>query len=64
MHGAFAFPIKVGGELVAVLEFFSQKPEAPNPRILYNMELVGSQLGGLLVRKRAEDSLRERAAEA
>ena len=64
VHGAFAFPIKVGGELVAVLEFFSQKPEAPNPRILYNMELLGSQPGGLLERKRAEDSLRERAAEA
>jgi len=51
VRGAFGFPIKVGKEIVAVLEFFTDRRVESNPDILRVMELVGSQVGSVLERE-------------
>ncbi len=51
--GAFGFPILAGRDVVAVLEFFSDKPEPRNDRLLELMGHVGTQLGRVAERERA-----------
>ena len=54
IRGGFAFPIMVGNVVMGVLEFFSRAVETPNDRLLAVMEIIGTQLGRVLERKRAE----------
>ncbi|MEO8327604.1 MAG: ATP-binding protein, partial [Nitrospirota bacterium] len=54
IRGGFAFPVMVGNTVMGVLEFFSRSVEIPNPRLLEVMETIGTQLGRVLERKRAE----------
>ncbi len=54
IRGGFAFPVMVGKSLMGILEFFSRSVEAPNPRLLEVMEIIGTQLGRVLERKRSE----------
>ena len=54
LHGAIAFPILIGEETVAVMEFFSETPAAPEPEFLEIMPDVGIQLGHVVQRKRLE----------
>jgi PAS domain S-box-containing protein len=49
----FAFPVKVSGEVVAVLEFFHTQPVERDDEILAVMEQVGAQLGRVVERERA-----------
>ena len=56
VRGAFGFPIKVGKETVAVLEFFTDRREESNSNILRVMQLVGSQIGSVLERERTKVS--------
>ena len=63
VKGAFGFPVTIRGELVAVLEFFSYMPVAPDENILQLTRNVGEQLSRVFERKRAEQDLR-RAREA
>ncbi len=58
MGSAFSVPIKVGGEVLHVLEFFSPKISLPDPELLQTLGVIGSQLGHLLERKGAEEALR------
>lgn len=58
VKGGFAFPVTVDGSVVAVLEFFSQRDEAPNPRLLEIMQVIGTQLGRVIERDRAGQALR------
>ncbi|HEX6012281.1 MAG TPA: response regulator, partial [Geminicoccaceae bacterium] len=63
----FGFPVLVGREVVAVLEFFAGEALAPDGPLLKLMANVGTQLGRVVERKRAETSLRrakEQAEEA
>lgn len=58
---AFAFPVLVGREVVAVLEFFSTK-FAESDIVLLDVDVmahIGTQLGRIVERKRAETILRE-----
>ena len=57
MRGGFAFPVLVGKEVTAVLEFFSDRPVDLNPSLLQLMTNVGTQLGRVVERKRAEAEL-------
>jgi PAS domain S-box-containing protein len=59
LRSAFAFPIKVAGQCVAVLEFFREEEAAEDHDLLQLMRSVGEQLGRVLERKRAEQSLRD-----
>jgi PAS domain S-box-containing protein len=44
----------VGHTVMGVLEFFSRSVETPNMRLLEVMEIIGTQLGRVLERKRGE----------
>ncbi len=59
LKGGYAFPVKVGGEVVAVLEFFSQELGEPNEALLDVMAHIGTQLGRVVERARGEAALRE-----
>jgi len=54
LHGAFAFPATIRGETIAVLEFFSREVRAPDEALLAMMSHVGSQIGQVVERRRAE----------
>lgn len=58
---AFAFPVMVGTEVAAVLEFFSAELAAPDPALLALMAQVGTQLGRVVERRHNENRLRHDA---
>ena len=58
-RAAFGFPVTIGREVVAVLEFFAAEAQAPNRALLNVMANIGAQLGRVIERKRAEENLRE-----
>lgn len=57
LHAAFAFPVLVGNEVLAVMEFFYRTVLEPNEPLLAVMGQIGTQLGRVIERKRAEDKL-------
>jgi len=59
VYGAFAFPVQVGQELLAVLEFFSDKAEEPDETILGIMDQIGAQLWIVIKRKQVEEDIRK-----
>ena len=63
LHAAFAFPVLVGSEVAAVLEFFSDRRVGPDPALLRTMAQIGVQLGRVIERSRAERELRARNTE-
>ena len=58
VKAGFAFPILAGKDVVAVMEFFSTEAVEPDDHILEIMAQIGTQLGRVIERKRAEDALR------
>lgn len=62
VRAAFAFPVLVGQEVVAILEFFATKPEAADELLLSVMAQVGTQLGRVVERQRAVRALAESEA--
>src|SRR5919198_746100 len=58
LRAGFAFPVLVGQEVVAVMEFFSGEPAEPDDAVLTIMAHVGGQLGRVIERRRAEDALK------
>ena len=54
---SFASPIVVGMDVVAVLEFFSDKSDVPDDRLLDSMTTVGVQLGRVMERREVEAAL-------
>jgi PAS domain S-box-containing protein len=55
LQAAFAFPVLIGRETVAVLEFYSRIPGEPDSKMLDLMSNIGTQLGRVLERARAKD---------
>ena len=64
LGAGLAFPVLAGGEVVAVLEFFSSAPAEPDDALLVLLADVGRQLGRVVDRVRAADALRDAAAAA
>lgn len=58
----FGFPILVGAKVVGVLEFFSNKVNELDEQLLEVMENIGTQLGRVVERERAEDAIRKSEA--
>ncbi|KAB8145520.1 PAS domain S-box protein [Chloroflexia bacterium SDU3-3] len=58
IRSGFAFPVLVGAETVAVLEFFSKQPMEPDEQLTEVFEFVGAQLGRVAERIRAETAIR------
>jgi len=57
LRAGMAFPILVGREVAGVLEFFSRDTEQPNDAVLALMGDVGTQIGRVIERARAEEAL-------
>jgi two-component system, cell cycle sensor histidine kinase and response regulator CckA len=55
LHGAVAFPITFGADVLGVLSFFSKSLEKPQNDLIKMMTAIGSQIGQFIERKRAED---------
>ena len=59
LHGAFAFPIRLGEHILGVIEFFSREIRQPNADVLEMFFAIGGQIGQFIERKRAEAGIRE-----
>jgi len=57
LHAAFGLPILFGGDVLGVIEFFSQEIRQPDRDLLDMMATIGSQIGQFIERKQAEDAL-------
>ncbi|MBQ5963872.1 MULTISPECIES: bifunctional diguanylate cyclase/phosphodiesterase [unclassified Massilia] len=57
MASLFAFPVVIGTEVVAVLEFFGLERQTPADGMLRLMAQVGTQLGRVIERRRAQERL-------
>ncbi len=53
----FGFPVSVAGQVVAVLEFLSERAAAPDEELLQTCAEVGTQLARVVERQRAADDL-------
>ena len=58
IRAAFAFPVTVDEEIVAVLEFFATEPREPDELLLELLAHAGTQLGRVVERTRAAEALR------
>jgi PAS domain S-box-containing protein len=64
LRSGFAFPVPVDGKIMGVLEFFSLHTAQPDEEFRAIMEQIGSQLGQVIVRQRAERDLQRAKAAA
>jgi PAS domain S-box-containing protein len=60
VRAGFAFPVLVGSEVVAVLEFFSPDPVPPDGQLLEVTRHIGAQLGRVVERARTKAIVEER----
>jgi PAS domain S-box-containing protein len=61
LHSSFGFPIRSGGEVIGVMEFFSPEIRQPDADLLNLFDAIGSQIGQFIERRRAEDELKQYA---
>jgi PAS domain S-box-containing protein len=57
LHGAFAFPFTIGGEVAGVMEFFNLELAEPDEELMTLLTGMGSQIGQFIERRRAEAEL-------
>ncbi|HEY3027513.1 MAG TPA: GAF domain-containing protein [Pyrinomonadaceae bacterium] len=55
IQSAFGFPLKLGNEILGIIEFFSSHEQEPDRALLDMMSTIGSQIGQFIERKRVED---------
>jgi len=58
LHSAFACPIRVGNQMLGVIEFFTQRIQAADADLLETMGTVAGNVGQFIERKTAEEELR------
>ncbi len=58
LHGAVAFPIWLGSEVLGVIEFLSADSTEPDEELLETTRAIGSQIGQFIERTEAEAELR------
>jgi len=63
VRAGFGFPVLVGAEVAAVLEFFSVEAVEPDKALLEVMAHIGTQLGRVFERKQAEEELHRQNSE-
>jgi diguanylate cyclase (GGDEF)-like protein/PAS domain S-box-containing protein len=61
LNSGFAFPVLIEQEVVAVLEFYSERVEEADLRLLSTMANIGTQLGRVVERERARKAAEDRA---
>ncbi|MBI3325642.1 MAG: GAF domain-containing protein [Nitrospinae bacterium] len=57
VRAGFAFPVLVGREVAGVLEFFAEEAAEPDAQVLDLMANIGTQLGRVLERTRAAETI-------
>ena len=57
LRGAFGFPIRIGNDVLGVIEFFSREIRQPDEELLNVMTALGDQIGQFKERTRAEREL-------
>ena len=57
LHSAFGFPIKLGDEILGVIECFSREVREPDDHFLQMVSHIGEQVGQFMERKRAESEI-------
>ena len=62
LHSGFGFPILVDEKIIGILEFFSLYTVPPDEELLNMLEHIGSQLGQVIIRQRAEADLQRAKA--
>jgi signal transduction histidine kinase len=62
LHGAFAFPVRSGGQIYGVIEFFSRAIREPDGDVLNMIDEIGIKIGQFLQREQTELALRETEA--
>src|SRR5438093_3669777 len=63
LHGAFAFPIRVGNQVHGVLEFFSHQIREPDRELLEMVADIGIKVGQFVERKQAKEALDQSEAQ-
>ena len=58
LHAAFGFPLHSPRGVVGVMEFFSRELRELDRQLLQTMHALGSQVGQLVARRRAEEEVR------
>ena len=59
LHAAFGFPVRSGGAVIGVMEFFTSEIRQPDEDLLQMFAALGSQIGQFVQRRRAEEGLKE-----
>ncbi|MGH8633923.1 MAG: sensor domain-containing protein, partial [Burkholderiales bacterium] len=59
LHGAFAFPIIVGRDVIGLMEFFGREARQPDEMLRDGVRAIGSQIGQFIQRREAEQALRK-----
>ena len=54
LRSAFAFPIRLGGEIVGVMEFFSREVRERDENVIEMISTLGSQIGQFIERRHVE----------
>mgnify|MGYP001608193263 CR=1 FL=1 len=62
LHGAFAVPVVLGDEVRGVLEFFSNRVEKADAKMLVSLAHAGVSLGLLMERTRVQEALAQSRA--
>jgi diguanylate cyclase (GGDEF)-like protein/PAS domain S-box-containing protein len=61
LHGAFGFPLLLGGEILGLMEFFHRDVRKPDETLLQNVQSIGNQIGQYMARKQVEERVRHLA---
>jgi PAS domain S-box-containing protein len=59
LHAGFAFPLRSPRGVVGVMEFFSGEQRQLDERLLATVDALGSQVGQVIERRRAEEAVRK-----
>ncbi|HXH85200.1 MAG TPA: PAS domain S-box protein, partial [Nitrospira sp.] len=62
-HGAFGFPVRVGGEIVGVIELYTRQVRVPDEQLLKMIDDIGLKLEQFGDRAQAGDALRQAEAQ-
>ncbi len=59
LHTAVALPLRVGGAIVGVIEFFCRSPSSEDRAMIDTLAVIALQVGNAVERRRAEIALRQ-----
>ena len=63
LHAAFCFPIKLGSEVLGVIECFSREIREPDENFLQMLSVIGNEIGQVIERRKAEELLANKEAQ-